>query len=78
MKVPHANLAFIKRESPKDKIENYLLSLTNLHSRPRAHYFRTKGFNETNMDLFECLLLSIINLNDITNSEKTQYMYNIT
>ncbi|HUD19101.1 MAG TPA: hypothetical protein VMR81_01485 [Patescibacteria group bacterium] len=73
MKVPYAKLAYVPREKPKDKIENYLLSLANPHSRPRALFFRSKGFSEANMNLFERRLLQIIQRNDVTNTEHSQY-----
>lgn len=73
MKVPYANLAFILRIKPKDKIENYLLSLINPYTKPRAIYFHSKGFNETNTDLFEIRLLKIIRLNDVAGNEQSIY-----
>lgn len=73
MKVRYANLAFIPRTKPKDKIENYLLSLINPYTKPRAIYFRSKGFTETNTGLFEMLLLKIIRLNDVAGNEQSKY-----
>lgn len=73
MKVPYANLAYIQRNPPKDKIENYLLSLTNSHSKPRAIFFRSKGFNERNMNLFEELMLQIVHVNNVSEEKRSPY-----
>lgn len=73
MKVPYANLAYVPRNIAKDKIENYLLSLTNPYSKSRALFFRSKGFNETNMNLFEKRLLEIIHSNNTSDEEQSAY-----
>lgn len=73
MKVPYAKLAYVPREKPKDKIENYLLSLASPHSRPRAIFFRSKGFIEANANLFERRLLEIIYRNEVTSTEHSPY-----
>lgn len=55
MKIPYRKRAILKRE----KIVNYLLSLTHPQGRPKAIYFRSKGFDETNVNIFEELLLGV-------------------
>ncbi len=69
MKVPYRNKAFITQE----KILNYLLNTTNPDGKAKAIFFRSKGFNETNTDIFEESLLSVIYMEDVERQSESQH-----
>lgn len=70
MKVPYRNKAIIDKQR---KIVGYLLNLRNPDSRPKALYFRSKGFNETNINIFQERLLSVIYTQEIEKIETSPY-----
>ena len=71
MKLPNRRNATIKRE----KLTNYLLSLTHEGGKSKAKFFRGIGFNETNIDEFEKALLKIGKSNDVKEVDKRKYKY---
>lgn len=68
MKVPYCKYAYASR----NKIE-YLISLTHVVGKHKAVVFRSRGFNESNMDLLEDELLNIINSCDIVSTRITSW-----
>lgn len=68
MKVPYCKYAY----APRDKIE-YLISLTHEVGKHKAVVFRSRGFNESNMNLLEDELLNIINSCDIANKRGNRW-----
>jgi len=69
MKVPYRNKAVVTKE----KIVDYLLNINNPDGKPKAIYFRGKGFNETNIDTFEKRLLKIIHTQEVEREETSLY-----
>lgn len=66
MKLPNRKNAIIKKE----KITEYLLSLTHPEGKSKARFFRGIGFNETNMEEFEKALLKIGKSNEVVKIDK--------
>ena len=69
MRLPNAKHAIIQKE----KLINYLLSLTDGDRKPKAEYFRKIGFNETNLKAFESALLTVASNNDVKTIEKYKF-----
>jgi hypothetical protein len=61
LKLPNRENAYISSA----KLINYLLSKTHPIGRWKAKFFRSLGFNETNLDFLEQGLISIINSEDV-------------
>lgn len=61
MKLPNRENAYIS----SSKLINYLLSKTHPIGRWKGKFFRSIGFNETNVDFLEQGLISIINSEDV-------------
>lgn len=61
MKLPHKEKAYI----PLLKIKDYLLSETHPIGKSKAKFFRSLGFNETNIDLLKQGLLTIAHTEDV-------------
>lgn len=61
MKLPHKEKAYI----PFLKIRDYLLSETHPIGKSKAKFFRSLGFNETNIDLLKQGLLTIAHREDV-------------
>lgn len=55
MNLPHRELAYV----PISKLKDYLLSTTHVAGRTKAKFFRSFGFNETNLDLLKQALIRI-------------------
>lgn len=64
MKVPYRIYAYV----PRDKIEKYLISLIHPVGKYKAVVFRSRGFDESNMDLLEEELLKIIRSCEVANT----------
>jgi hypothetical protein len=62
MKLPHGDQATIH----PSKLGDYLLSLTHPVGRSKAQFFRSLGFDETNVQLLEQGLLLIAETEEIT------------
>jgi hypothetical protein len=60
MKLPHGDQATIHRW-----LGDYLLSLTHPVGRSKAQFFRSLGFDETNVQLLEQALLRIAQMEEI-------------
>lgn len=71
MKLPNRKNATIKRE----KLTNYLLSLTHEKGKSKAKFFRGLGFNEANIVEFEQALLKIGQSNEVIEVDKTSSGY---
>lgn len=71
MKLPNRKNATIKRE----KLTNYLLSLTHEKGKSKAKFFRGLGFNEANIAEFEQALLKIGQSNEVIEVDKTSSGY---
>lgn len=69
MKVPYRLFAYV----PQEKMANYLLSLTHQIGKNKARVFRSRGFNETNMDVLESELLKIVHTNNFSQKTANQY-----
>lgn len=61
MKLPHKEKAYI----PLLKIRDYLISETHPIGKSKAKFFRSVGFNETNIDLLKQGLLTIAHTEDV-------------
>ena len=61
MKLPNRKNAIIS----KNKLMDYLLSLTHSEGKSKAKFFRSIGFNETNVEKLEWALLRIAKSNDV-------------
>lgn len=68
MRLPNRKNVRIKRE----KITKYLLSLSHEEGRSKAKFFRGIGFNETNIEQFEKILLSIGKSNKVVKVDKSK------
>ncbi len=69
MRLPNAVHAIIQRE----KLINYLLSLTNEDGKPKAVYFRTIGFAPTNVKDFEVALRAVATNNEVKTVEESKF-----
>ena len=65
MKLPNKENAFI----PKDKIKDYLLSENHPTGRSKSKFFRTFGFDESNIEMLERFLLKIAQTFEVSNEE---------
>lgn len=61
MKLPNRNKAFV----PPAKLQDYLLSYTHSVGQAKAKFFRELGFDETNVNVFESVLLSVAQTEDV-------------
>ena len=69
MKLPDKEKAYI----PLLKIRDYLLSETHPIGRSQAKFFRSLGFNETNINLLKQGLLNITYTEDVKESVSTMH-----
>lgn len=76
MKLPYRKNAIIKRE----KLTNYLLSLTHEKGKSKAKFFRRIGFNEMSTEEFEKELLKVGKSNDVVkiDEEKAEIVVKYT
>lgn len=65
MKVLYRKLAFINDE----KFTKYLIN----SERPKGKYFRSNGFNETNIKIFKERLLKIVHNEEVQNMMNSDY-----
>ena len=72
MKLPNSDNAYV----PKDKLLKYLLSETHPVGKSKAKFFRKLGFDETNVDKLEQILLSIARTNEVENIKEMPYGVN--
>lgn len=68
-KLPNLDRAYI----PLPKLKEYLLSEAHPVGRSKAKFLRAVGFNETNLDLLEKLLIKIAQTQEVNSIEKTHY-----
>ena len=69
MKLPHPENAII----PEKKLTDYLLSKTHETGRFKAKFFRSLGFNEENLNLLEKEFLNIVQTQEITKQENSEF-----
>jgi len=62
MKLPYRENAYV----PLPKMHDYLLSKTHSIGRWKARFFRSQGFNETNVEALEGHLMAIAQSEDVT------------
>ncbi|HST51246.1 MAG TPA: hypothetical protein VLJ61_04475 [Pyrinomonadaceae bacterium] len=69
MKLPSGETAYV---SPP-KLVNYLLSPSHPVGGPKARFFRSVGFDETNAAALEQALIDIARSEDVTEVEQTRH-----
>lgn len=69
MKLPNGNKVII---SP-DKLIDYILSETHATGKFKAKFFRKRGFNETNIHLFEKALSKLAKSQEIADIISSEY-----
>jgi hypothetical protein len=69
MKLPEGERAYV----PREKITEYLLSLTHPIGYTKAVFFRELGYNESNIELLEEELLAIARNDEVLEIEKKPY-----
>lgn len=69
MKIPNGKKVFI----PIAKLKDYLLSETHAVGKSKAKFFRTIGFNASNINLLEDRLVSRAQTENIIEINTTQY-----
>ena len=69
MKLPGVDKAIV----PEKKLTEYLLSETHAVGRFKARFFRSLGFNETNVELLQKEILNLANSNNIEDIEQSDY-----
>jgi hypothetical protein len=69
MKLPASESAYV----PREKITEYLLSLTHPVGHTKALFFRKFGYNESNIEAFEEALLTIARNDDVVEIETKPY-----
>lgn len=69
MRLPQGNQAIITKE----KLLDYILSETHSTGRFKAKFFRSIGFNETNVRLLEKILIKIAKSEEIENFSVSEY-----
>ncbi len=69
MKLPNCNKAFISSE----KLVSYVLSETHATGKFKAKFFRSLGFDETNVYLFEKALRSLAKSQEAEDALSSQY-----
>lgn len=72
MTLPHHKNAYV----PKEKLTKYLLSETHPVGSSKARFFRSLGFNETNIDELTKAFLKISQENDVKETRKLLYGIN--
>ena len=69
MKLPNRENAYI----PSLKLSDYLLSKIHPVGRWKSRFFRGLGFNETNVDMLEKTLISIVNSGDVKDAVTSEH-----
>ena len=69
MKLPNSDKVIISRE----KLTDYILSETHSTGKFKARFFRTLGFNETNVSIFERALRTIANSEETKDTSTSVY-----
>lgn len=73
MRLPNRKNAFVK----KDKLTNYLLSLSHPVGRYKAVFFRNMGFNDINVDTLKQKFYEIAQKNNVESSRSSDDMSGI-
>ena len=74
MKLPNRKNAIIE----KRKFTHYLLSLTHPKGKSKAKFFRSIGFNETNIEKLKRALLQVGRSNEVIGTRKEKKVDKIT
>ena len=69
MFVPNSNQAYV----PREKILNYLLSLTHAIGKNKAKFFRAHGYHDENAQYLEDGLMRIVQTTDFNEEIATPY-----
>jgi hypothetical protein len=69
MKLPHGGNAYV----PPEKLRDYLLSETHPVGKAKAKFFRSFGFDETNLNGLEQGLKAIADLEEVVEVTTTPY-----
>ena len=69
MQLPNRDDAYI----PPPKLTNYLLSEVHAVGKAKAKFFRSLGFNETNVTVLEKQLLAVAHLRPVTKVTSSAY-----
>ncbi len=69
MKLPAGETSYV----PREKITEYLLSLTHPVGQTKAVFFRKIGYNESNIESLEQALLTIARNGDVVEIEAKPY-----
>lgn len=69
MKLPHRENAHV----PAAKLSDYLLSETHPVGRLKSRFFRSVGFNETNLGYLEQQLLALAHSNEVQEVVESPY-----
>ena len=69
MKLPNADKAYV----PPRKLLDYLLSPSHPVGGPKARFFRSVGFDETNVSAFEQGLIEVAVSGEVTEEERTAH-----
>ena len=69
MELPNKSHAYVS----ENKITNYLLSGTHIIGRSKAKFFRSFGFDETNVSQFVQGLINIAQIESVAETAKTIY-----
>lgn len=69
MHLPYRSNAYI----PATKLTEYLLSETHPLGKAKARFFRSFGFDETNLDVFEQGLLAVAQEQEIQEVKRSPY-----
>lgn len=72
MKLPYRKKAIV----PKEKLTKYLLSETHPVGSAKSKFFRSLGFNNSNMDELTKAFLKIAQDNDVKEERKFEYGIN--
>lgn len=67
--IPNCKTAYI----PEPKLTEYLLSEKHAVGRAKAKYFRSLGYNETNIAQLECDILTLAKSYDFTQKFQTPF-----
>lgn len=68
MKLPYRKNAIV----PRQKLTEYLLSLTHEKGKSKAKFFRSIGFDESNLEKLEKSLLKIAKSNSVQKVDKAK------
>lgn len=69
MKLPNSDKVIISRK----KLTDYVLSETHSTGKFKAKFFRTLGFNDTNVSFFEIVLRTLVDSEDIKETIPSVY-----